>query len=357
MSYARKIKNIFARALHSIPSQLRRPILCSNCFTDRGLALEASKFGRYSYRKCPHCNSRTGSKLDLSALEDLAQQFFVSGTYTRTEYGGASVLTFSQWHCGTPEVQFPTWLKADASLIKEKLGIGLSVYGPALWRLGEENEPLNALKHAETQHQAAVDVVRRFPHRSLDIGTTFYRLRKGVEWEKISEPSQYDAPPVEHRGEGRLNGPDFPLLYGSQDLQICVHECRVTKADECYLATLRITQPLVLLDLCTDIGGDGRTPFESLTLAIQFIFSAEIHSYEIAQAIAKAARCAGLDGIIYPSYFSSVRGDAIPNIGLFGYPLADGNVELLCINRLLLDTAHYGVSLGPCLDQQALFTE
>jgi hypothetical protein len=176
----------------------------------------------------------------------------------------------------------------------------------------------------------------------------FYRLRKGIPWKEQGNESQYDAPPV-GCGSGRLESPGLSVLYGSQDLEICVHECRTTKADDCHLGTLRISRQLELLDLCESIDNDGPTPFESLYLAVQYVFSAEEHSYAVARAIALAASAAGLDGIIYPSYFSSLRGGTIPNIGLFGHPIADGKVSLVSANRLILERADYAVRLGPCM--------
>jgi hypothetical protein len=128
-----------------------------------------------------------------------------------------------------------------------------------------------------------------------------------------------------------------------------VHECRVSKADECYLATIRTYHNLHLLNLCGEVENDGNTPFQSLYLAVQFLFAAEQHGYHISRAIALAAKNAGLDGIIYPSYFRSLKTDKIPNIALFGHPVADQAVEIVCINRLLLETARYTVRLGPCL--------
>jgi hypothetical protein len=134
-------------------------------------------------------------------------------------------------------------------------------------------------------------------------------------------------------------------------LEICVHECRVTKADECYLATIRTRENLQLLDLGGEIENDGSTPFENLYLAVQFLFAAEEHAYDMARAIAIAAKNIGLDGIIYPSYFSSLRQDRIPNLALYGHPVAEGAVEVACINRLLLETAKYTVQLGPSMEQ------
>jgi hypothetical protein len=247
-------------------------------------------------------------------------------------------------------VCFPIWLKADAQLIEDVLGVGFFHYGRPLWRIGEI-EPLKRLRNPATQSATAAALVRRFPRRLLADGSSFYRLRRDITGGRHSEPSEYDAPPSGIGGEGRLDAPDFPVLYGSQDLEICVHECRVTKADECYLSTLRTCRELQLLDLCSDIDDHGSTPFESLYLAVQFIFAAERHSYEITRTIAIAAKNAGLQGVVYPSHFSSLRRDRIPNLALFGHPVSDGVVKVDCINRLMLDTARYTVQLGPCLSR------
>lgn len=123
----------------------------------------------------------------------------------------------------------------------------------------------------------------------------------------------------------------------------------MTIADDCYVATLKVLRPQALLDLSASIIDGSKTPFESLSFAMRFIFAAEKHSYYIAQTIAKAAKRTGLEGIIFPSYFSSLRGDVIQNIGLFGYPIADHSLEILCINKLLLERAKYETRLGPYL--------
>jgi hypothetical protein len=271
------------------------------------------------------------------------RDYFISGSYVKTEYGGATILRF-----GDGDVDYPSWLKSDVRLLSEAAGIGLKYHGPALWRLGGI-EPLKALQSIESRESAAEDIVRRFPKREFTKGGIFYRLRKNIELGKACDAAQYDAPPASHNTKGRLNDSDLPILYGSQDIEICVHECRVTKADECYLATLRNARTLKLLDLCAEIESDGPTPFESLYFAVQFVFAAEEHSYDLARAIAKAARRADLDGVAYPSYFSSLRESKIPNLGLFGHPIANGTVEFCCSDRLHLKAARYVLGFGPCL--------
>jgi hypothetical protein len=47
--------------------------------------------------------------------------------------------------------------------------------------------------------------------------------------------------------------------------------------------------------------------FDSLDMAVHMLFLAQPHSYEICRSIGMAARDAGFDGAIYPSYFSMVR--------------------------------------------------
>jgi hypothetical protein len=342
----------FQKTLETLRQRMSGPVLCSDCFVDHGLAIEARKLGHKSNRRCPNCNSAWGVKLGQNDVEGLARCFFVYGTRIKTEFGGAPILQFNSYHHGKDEVRFPSWLEADARLIENVLKVGLFYYGPALWRIGEI-EPLNALRDPATQSTAATDLVRKFPRLVLAEGSSFYRLRKDIRNGRHTDPSQYDAPPRGISGDGRLDSPEFSVLYGSQDLEICVHECRVTKADECYLAVLATCVDLELLDLCGDIENDGSTPFESLYLAVRFIFAAEKHSYDMTRRIAIAAKDAGLHGVMYPSYFGPLRSDRIPNIALFGHPVDSGLVKVDCINRLTLDTARYTVQLGPCLPQDS----
>jgi hypothetical protein len=38
-------------------------------------------------------------------------------------------------------------------------------------------------------------------------------------------------------------------MYGSQDLEVCLHECRMTVDDLAYVASLSPTRDITLLDL------------------------------------------------------------------------------------------------------------
>jgi hypothetical protein len=97
-----------------------------------------------------------------------------------------------------------------------------------------------------------------------------------------------------------------------QDLQVCIHECRVTAEDELYVASLAPTRDLKLLDLTHLLREVHVTEFDSLDIAVHMVFLAGPHSYEIARIIACASRDALYDGVIYPSYFSLLRTGGMP---------------------------------------------
>jgi len=213
-------------------------------------------------------------------------------------------------------------------------------------------------------------ILKEYPSRVLSSDQLFYRLRVNPDIE--TDFAQYDSPPETVAVQGRLNADGVPIMYGSQDLEVCIHECRVLVSDELYVATLTPTRDLRVLDLTKVLEEEHVTEFESLDIAIYFLFAAGEHSYEIARDIAVAAKDAGFDGVLYPSYFTNVRlgmppnqtsygishrrfpqakdfieSTTIPNIALFGRPIAEGKVEVECINRLLLRRIQYDAHFGP----------
>src|SRR5258708_14235075 len=136
---------------------------------------------------------------------------------------------------------------------------------------------------------------------------SFYRLRKDPA--QPSDSKEYDSPP--NPGKGRLDSPGLAVMYGSQDLQICIHECRVTAEDNLFVATLEPSRELKLLDL-THLLDDKETEFESLHMAVHMLFLAGRHDYPIARDIALAAQKAGFDGLVHPSYFALLEIRARP---------------------------------------------
>lgn len=344
-------------------------LLCSDCFVDEGLRIDAYKHGLEKKGDCPNCKSPNGRKLTKHHIEALAWRFFVSGTTVRGAFGAAPVIQFNESHYGKSDISPSPWLKGDVKLIEDAAKIGFFHYGPRLWMFGEI-EPLKDLEDPAKRSQVIARVLREYPERTLAKDSAFYRLR--VSPRQPAEPSEYDSPPTELAGSGRLDSVGFPVLYGSQDIDICIHECRATAEDDIFVATLKPQRDMRLLDL-THVLKEEATEFDSLDLAIHMLFLARPHAYEICRAIALTAKEAGFDGVIYPSFFSLIRtgghpfdtayglslrrfhpqakeyGRAftIPNFALFGRPLETRSVRVHCINRLVLTQIGYVGHFGP----------
>lgn len=346
----------------------RKPILCSNCFQDSGLRNMSSKIGFSNSRLCSNCKTKDGKKLNRELLKWLAHSFFVRGTVFKCEYGAAPVVQYNEHHYKNSDIEVSEWLKNDIKLIEESIKVGFFHYGPRLWMVGEV-EPLKSLQEKSERNQIIETILEKYPSRILNENDSFYRLRKNPNSpENISE---YDSPPDSFCGKGRLDSTNLPVLYGSQDIEVCVHECRVTVEDELYLATIATKKELKLLNL-TEIIDDDATEFESIDIAIHMLFLAGEHSYEISRDIALSARENGYDGIIYPSYFSLLRTGSMPfdtiygisirklpptveyaksqiiqNIALFGRPIQEEIVSVQCINKLVLNKIVYDIHFGP----------
>lgn len=344
------------------------PIVCSNCFGDMGLRLDTERIGQSTPEPCPNCGSSDFKKLPIAGLSTLAHRYFVWGSMLRAKYGAAPLIQFNE-HQNTSIVVQP-WLEPDIRLIERLLGVGFFHYGPRFWMIGEI-EPLKALQKLKTRRSIIDRILLEYPSRRLLTNEFFYRVR--VNPSNPEDSSQYDSPPPEHAGRGRLDVKGQSVLYGSPDLEVCIHECRVIAEDDIFVATLNPTRELRLLDLSVLLKEEeGITEFESLDLTVHMLFLAGRHSYKLTRSIAEAARLAGFDGLVYPSYFSLLRlgqmpfqtvygishrrieqlheheqAKTIPNLALFGRPIASGNVALTCIDRLIINRVGYDYHFGP----------
>lgn len=353
-----------ANATNNVEEQ---SVACSACFSDAGLRLDAEKIGRTIPGPCPNCGATNAKKLPLAGVEALAHRFFVWGSLSKARYGAAPMVQFNQ-HQST-SIAVANWLKPDVELFQRLLRIGFFHYGPRLWMLGEVT-PLKKLQRKRTRDAVIERILAEYPTKTVTSDDCFYRIR--VNPRSPSHAAQYDAPPASSSGRGRLDSAGLPVLYGSTDLELCIHECRVTAEDDLYVATLAPTRPLRLLDLSILLKEERATEFESLDMSVHMLFLAGKHSYRITRAISTAALNAGFDGIIYPSYFSLLRigqmpfqtvygishrripqlqeyehSKAIPNFALFGRPIDDGRVSVKCINRVLLSRVGYEFHFGP----------
>lgn len=361
----------------AMPSLSWIPLACSACFHDVGLRLDSARLGVVTALPCPNCGATGEPQLDGPRLQHLAHRFFVQGSLHRTDFGGAPTIEFNAMRL--TEIDLAKPLRSDAALISRLAGVGFFYYGPPLWRLGHI-EPLEALQE-EAQRGAVIQrILSAYPVFQLRPEQALYRLRRGVD--RPLDTGQYDSPPAAYCGSGRLDAPDLPVLYGSADLELCLHECRVTAEDQLHVATLAPDRPLHLLDL-TALLREEVTAFESLDIAIHLLFLAGAHAYPITRAIATAAQTAGFDGILFPSYFSLLHTGApfletvyglstrtfenaadyeankiAANIAIFGYPVADGR---LAVERIVVRSVLVGCPmtlvitvLAPVLQPEAL---
>lgn len=343
-------------------------VACSACFRDRGLQLDAEQIGIAEESDCEYCQSTLGKKLSADALKNLAHRFFVWGSLWRPKYGAAPLIQFNE-HQKT-SIDVSPWLKDDVEIFEKILGIGFFHYGPRFWMFGEV-EPLKALQKTKTRPSVVDRIIKEYPVRVIGPEFSFYRIRKSPN--SPSEASEYDTPPAKFAKTGRLDSDSLPILYASPDLQVCVHECRVTAEDELFVATLMPTRSLRLLDLSVLLKEpEGVTEFESLDISVHMLFLAGKHSYKLTREIATTAYQAGFDGIVYPSYFSLLRlgvmplqtiygisnrripqfqeneqANSIPNLALFGRPIENGIIKVNTINKLILSRVAYDFHFGP----------
>lgn len=342
---------------------------CSECFTDEGLRVLALDIGQLSQVACPSCGGMNGRKLDRASLVNLAEKFFVRGTFVKANYGGSSVIDFSEGR--VTDVSFKEHLKKDVQIFEESLGIGFFYKCPPTWMVGEV-QPLNDLLDPSKRGTAIEKIFNSYPSITLS-NFTFYRVRFDSKFPK--NRSEYDSPPVMLKDKkGRLDLESISVLYGSFDISTCLHECRIKNWDSVYIATLSPKNEIKLLDL-TKILTEDVTPFESLDVAVSILFEANEHSYEICQDVAREALKRGYDGIVYPSYFSELQSglrkfesnfslllrsipkfkdilqrQIYPNLAIFGHPVAEGKLEVKCINRIYVNRIEYDYGLGPILE-------
>jgi hypothetical protein len=339
-------------------------LLCSKCFKDQGLKLDSEKFGFENTDKCPNCKSREGKKLNKNAIEELANSFFVQGTLIKLMYGGTPLVNYNEFQ--KTEVNFSSWLFDDVKLFEKILNIGFFHYGPNLWMVGDV-EPLLSLIEKKDRNSIITRILNEYPTKFLTTNDLFYRIRLNPE--NPSDPKEYDSPPVSRNG--RLDSESLSILYGSQDIDVCIHECRSTIEDDLYIASLVPKRDLKMIDFSHRLNEDV-TEFESLDIAMHMLFSASSHSYEICRDIAGKVKEAGYDGIIYTSYFRQIRtglkpydtvygisSNRIPsslelneptiiqNIAIFGKPLEENIISIKCINRLILRKIDYIYNFGP----------
>ena len=348
-------------------------ILCSDCFNDEGLRLDAFAIGIKNTNKCPNCGSEKGHKLTKELVRELCYRFFVRGTIQRFEYGGIPLIQMNEHRFNNSDIHVSPWLEADTKLIEQAGEIGLFYYEPRFWMLGEI-EPLKSLQNPTAIDTVVERILQLYPKDILNETHPFYRVRTNPK--VANEFSEYDSPPDGFGGNNRFDSNGAPVLYASPDLDLCLHECRVSVEDDLFVAKLIPTQPLKMLNLAHLLREEKVDEFTSLDLAVHFLFLAGKHSYSVCGHIAQRIREQGFDGIIYPSYFSHVRtgtipfdtvvgmsirripplegyaySQSVPNVALFGRPIKEGKVVVHSINKVIINSIQYEKTFGPAYNE------
>jgi len=84
-------------------------ILCSNCFSDQGLRLDAERV-EADNSDCQSCGQAAGRKLRKDKAAALAHRFFVWGTLHKCDYGAAPIVQCNE-HQAT-SISTAAWLES-----------------------------------------------------------------------------------------------------------------------------------------------------------------------------------------------------------------------------------------------------
>jgi RES domain len=332
-----------------------RFLLCSNCFQDVGLKLEAQRIGRRHRPKksCPNCATRDGYTLDSKALHELQRQFFSRATAPNQFRADIAVLGLVEDDPPYPDIGLALRpeAQADWDLIQSKISGRLFYRSPRLF-LGITNH----FGFAQSLPKDVVrnDIVPKLRFTEIDPVALFYRIRVNLTDANKFDEGQYDAPPTpRRRGLGRFENPKLPLLYGSPNLQVCIHECRVILADDIFVATLAPTRTLRLIDLSGNYDQPNDIdPFDDLFWFFRGLMNTSLpHVYRYCRRIAQTVKdITDADGFVYNSYYTNVAGDTggkAINYALFGRPISEGKLKVVSINTIRLNRIIYDYHLGP----------
>lgn len=312
--------------------------------------------GNVVVTNCPTCLQSGGRLIDKATAEDGMHNFFVRGSIPPEVGGPAPVYQFNPYHF-PGEIQFGTNLDLDLRRLSEYLHVGLFHYGPPFWRLGytEHYQALRGFVEVPAVQGAArkklwQDILSRCAIKTLEPGTSIFRVRRGDDLPP-AVPEQFDTPPPEFAGRGRYDSPTLPVFYGSNDVETCLHESRVTLADWIALATFTPTRPIRLIDLADDIDdSNAGTPFEQVDILMRRLAFCGKEDYDLCRELAMEIHERGFDGFYFTSYFSQAHHKNLRNIALFGFPAAEKKLQLLSVNRVVLRSISHEYSFGPTND-------
>src|SRR5574344_54571 len=333
-------------------------IACSECFTDEGIRTIAMELGIKSGTKCPNCKSRKGIKLNQGSVDDLMNSYFVNGSWNKCEYGGAAILEMNKYQKKGQIKKNPKNLNKDYKLLEMISKNSIFINSPKTYLVGT-NMTLEELEDYKTRDKKINEIINKFPQKIITTKERLYRIR--IYPKSPLSKKEYDSPQKEFvKHHGRFDSVKLPVQYLSFDKELCIHECRATSEDEILLCTLSPRKELKMLDLTVQIKENYYDESTSVNVALSQLFHASKNSYNICRRIAIIAKSKGFDGIIYPSYFDSIRNNIYENknsidnlkkynIASFGHPIKDGIVKILSIDRVQILGVKYELQYGPVL--------
>lgn len=325
---------------------------CSDCFHDVGLAETCRKIGRTLKGECPRCGSRSGLGVTRDDLHDLVFKFFVEGTYSHGHGYYAPALTMRGIDRPN-DLAIRDETQRDLQMICSVVEIRLGYNGPPMWRLGyTEHWDVDDTGEEITwklSDRGALQAIGAAPERKLSIGTKVFRIRLNLREREVNDPQQFDSPPADLAREyGRFDEPHLSIFYGGKNLDVCLHEIRLSNRDEVTAATCELVRDLKLLDITGDDCDTGRNAFENpLYFFNSLIFSNARH--QECRFLARKIKEAGFDGFIYKSYHSPVMHSPGRNIALFGLPIREEKLAIRSINNVFLKKINVEYLMGPIL--------
>lgn len=208
--------------------------------------------------------------------------------------------------------------------------------------LQSDNHDENKWKKAESNN--TIQSLRRFVEQetrfsTIDPGTVVYRARKIDTKAKKSETefiidnsnnqtiTGYDSinskePAVGLSGAGRANPKASSYFYAAEDLYTACSEIKTVQRSCISVAQFEIINPLRVVDFCNR-KEQGAYPcglldvdYRTLLGVIAFAFAVPIQDekeYFVTQYSADMIRKYGVDGIVYPSFYSLKKNYAIFN--------------------------------------------
>jgi RES domain len=323
-------------------------MLCTKCFKNEGLLIEAARLSLGDPVLCSICGSSEGQAISDDTAHELLIRFFGHGSESLVVAGHVPVYKLTADR-GFMSGKFESPLEDDYQLLLAHYGLGVFHNAPAEWRMGMTDH-YHELSGSYTEALETLDqIIRVATLRVIPAGSKLYRIRTNVR-ASVGLATSYDAPPHEiKRKAGRYDDTDFPVLYAAFDIETCIHECRCTVIDEIALATLHTVRELTVVDFQDLHEPPPDTPFQCIGHFIYGLSVATEDEYPKCRMLARRMLELGVDGFTYRSFFSSVKSDDLTNVALFGYPIRDGKISVTSLNRIKIDRIDYGFSLGPVM--------